>query len=172
MLEPSALENGVQSTTRYRKHGANKKAGRNDAVATQRQRSGARGGRAAKKAIRARRSNRYDAYQRDLTVEEGTHDPYQPSNIYQEMQPALDTDMYDLSAVPYFLDTPSSTKHSSIADSHPYGFEDITGITSVLDNKPLFYDSNDKLDMDHAMSGYSLCDSETHLLGCEFSSYT
>ncbi|MCJ1389025.1 hypothetical protein MMC18_001878 [Xylographa bjoerkii] len=171
VLEPSALENGVQSTTRYRKVGANKKTGRNDTVATQRQRSGARGGRAAKKAIRARRTNRYDAYQKDLSIEEGVQDLYQPRSIYQDMQPTLETDLYDLSVVPYFLDTPSTTKQSSIADTHPYGFEDITGVASGLEHKPLFYDSNDKLDMDQTMSGYSLCDSETHLLGCEFNSY-
>ncbi|MCJ1402061.1 hypothetical protein MMC11_005280 [Xylographa trunciseda] len=171
VLEPSALEKGVQSTTRYRKVGANKKTGRNDPVVTQRQRSGARGGRAAKKTLRARRTNRYDAYQRDLTMEESIQDLYQSSSIYQDMQPTLDSDLCDLNAVPYFLDTPSTTKESSIADTHPYGFEDITGVTSSLDHKSLFYDSNEKLDMDEAMSGYSLCNSETHLLGCEFNSY-
>ncbi|MCJ1383460.1 hypothetical protein MMC17_006574 [Xylographa soralifera] len=171
VLEPSALENGVQSTTRYRKVGANKKTGRNDTVAAQRQRSGARGGRAAKKSSRARRTNRYDAYQRDLTVEESVQDLYQPSGIYQDMQSTLERDIYGLSVVPYFLDTPSTTKQSSIADTHPYGFEDITGVAGGLDHKPLFYDSNNKLDVDVAMSGYSLCDSETHLLECEFDSY-
>ncbi|MCJ1286811.1 hypothetical protein MMC26_006157 [Xylographa opegraphella] len=171
VLEPSALEKGVQSTTRYRKVGANKKTGRNDTVAAQRQRSGARGGRATKKSIRARRTTRYDAYQRDHTAERSAQDMYQTGGIYQDMQSTLETDMYDLSVVPYFLDTPSTTKQSSIADTHPYGFEDITGVASGLDHKPLFYDNTDKLDMDVAMSGYSLCDSETHLLDCEFDSY-
>jgi len=172
VLEPSALEHGVQSTTRYRKVGANKKTGRNDLVVTQRQRSGARGGRAAKKTIRARRTNRYDAYQKHLTIEESIQDLYQSSSIYQDMQPALEANLYDLGDVPYFLDTPSTTKQSSIADTHPYGFEDITGVASGLDHKLLFYDCNDKLDMDQATSEFSLCNSETHSQGCVFNSYT
>ncbi|KAI9728289.1 MAG: hypothetical protein M1834_007691 [Cirrosporium novae-zelandiae] len=58
-LTQRAVEEGVKSTTRYRKNCANKNARRSDNPAPQRQRSGARGGKAAKKA-NLRRSGRVE----------------------------------------------------------------------------------------------------------------
>ncbi|PGH17963.1 hypothetical protein AJ79_00862 [Helicocarpus griseus UAMH5409] len=55
VLTKDALEHGVQSTTRYRKPGAHKKSPKSKHPAPQRQRSGAKGGRAAKKAAKMRR---------------------------------------------------------------------------------------------------------------------
>ncbi|KAI9781539.1 MAG: hypothetical protein M1816_002254 [Peltula sp. TS41687] len=50
VLEPSAITEGVKSTTRYRKPGAIKKAGRSDGPVLQRQVSGRKGGQASKRA--------------------------------------------------------------------------------------------------------------------------
>ncbi|EHY56875.1 hypothetical protein ABEF95_012058 [Exophiala dermatitidis] len=55
MLTEDAIAHGVQSTTRYRKTGGARKVTSNRAPAIQRQRSGARGGRAARWAARQRR---------------------------------------------------------------------------------------------------------------------
>lgn len=55
VLTQKAIEKGVQSTTRYRKQGTTRKAGRSENPAPQRQRSGAKGGKAAKKAAKLRR---------------------------------------------------------------------------------------------------------------------
>ncbi|KAL2013048.1 hypothetical protein VTN00DRAFT_573 [Thermoascus crustaceus] len=56
-LTEEAIKNGVQSTTRYRKQGNHKKSVKSENPAPQRQRSGAKGGRAAKIAARFRRAN-------------------------------------------------------------------------------------------------------------------
>lgn len=56
VLTEHAIKNGVQSTTRYRKNGNSKKSTSNRTPAIQRQRSGAKGGRAARRAARAKRN--------------------------------------------------------------------------------------------------------------------
>ncbi|WEW58911.1 hypothetical protein PRK78_004379 [Emydomyces testavorans] len=56
VLTERAVKHGVQSTTRYRKPGIHKKATKSEHPAPQRQRSGAKGGRAAKKAAKFRRA--------------------------------------------------------------------------------------------------------------------
>jgi hypothetical protein len=55
ILTEDAIRHGVQSTTRYRKHGSNKKTNRTRIPAPLRQRSGAKGGRAARRAAKLRR---------------------------------------------------------------------------------------------------------------------
>ena len=55
ILTEDAIRHGVQSTTRYRKHGSNKKTNRARIPAPLRQRSGAKGGRAARRAAKLRR---------------------------------------------------------------------------------------------------------------------
>lgn len=55
MLTECAIQSGVQSTTRYRKAGSSKKYAPSKIPAVQRQRSGARGGRAASRAARLRK---------------------------------------------------------------------------------------------------------------------
>lgn len=55
ILTADALKHGVQSTTRYRKSGPAKKGGGSKGPAIQRQRSGAKGGRAARRAAHLRR---------------------------------------------------------------------------------------------------------------------
>jgi len=55
VLTELAIKNGVQSTTRYRKTGSAKKTNLNRVPAVQRQRSGAKGGQAARRAAKLRR---------------------------------------------------------------------------------------------------------------------
>lgn len=55
VLTEHAIKHGVQSTTRYRKNGISKKISSNRTPAIQRQRSGAKGGRAARRSNRAKR---------------------------------------------------------------------------------------------------------------------
>lgn len=55
VLTEEAIKNGVQSTTRYRKQAGSKKSQKSEHPAPQRQRSGAKGGRAAKKSAKTRR---------------------------------------------------------------------------------------------------------------------
>lgn len=57
ILTEDAIKNGVQSTTRYRKIGGGKRGPGHRVPAIQRQRSGAKGGRAASRAARQRRQD-------------------------------------------------------------------------------------------------------------------
>lgn len=56
VLTEHAIKNGVQSTTRYRKNNSSKKGAINKVPALKRQRSGARGGRATRRAARSKRN--------------------------------------------------------------------------------------------------------------------
>lgn len=56
VLTEHAIKNGVQSTTRYRKNHSSKKGAANKVPALKRQRSGARGGRATRRAARSKRN--------------------------------------------------------------------------------------------------------------------
>lgn len=56
VLTEEAIKHGVQSTTRFRKNNSSKKSASNKVPALQRQRSGARGGRAAKRAAQLKRT--------------------------------------------------------------------------------------------------------------------
>ncbi|OJD13028.1 hypothetical protein AJ78_06462 [Emergomyces pasteurianus Ep9510] len=55
VLTKEALQNGVQSTTRYRRAGTHRKCPKSEHPAPQRQKSGAKGGKAAKKNAKTRR---------------------------------------------------------------------------------------------------------------------
>ena len=77
VLTEYAKQYGVQSTTRYRKNGTSKKASANRVPAVQRQRSGAKGGRAARRAARLKRQE--EGHRRNFTTQpeaEG-QSPYQ-----------------------------------------------------------------------------------------------
>ena len=158
----------MESTTRYRKLGPNKKVHRLEPAAAQRQRSGAKGGRATKKSARLRRTGRYE----EARQERHTEEPVQESNpadyLYKDNQLTLDTDMYDLSSVPYFLHTPSSTVQSSIAETSPYSFGDMTNYGGGMGGESLF-NPYEETGFDQTASNHSFCDSEHHrTTGCEF----
>src|SRR5436190_24148529 len=65
VLTENAIKGGVQSTTRYRKTGSGKKSHNSGTPAPLRQRSGARGGRAARRAAKLRR-NEQDQFSEGL----------------------------------------------------------------------------------------------------------
>ncbi|KAK5552353.1 hypothetical protein LTR46_009683 [Exophiala xenobiotica] len=80
VLTEDAVKNGVQSTTRYRKTGGGKRMGQR-APAIQRQRSGAKGGRAASRAARQRRQENPFVTSTPLTASPAT--PYSDISDYQ-----------------------------------------------------------------------------------------
>jgi len=72
VLTEHATKHGVQSTTRYRKTGTSKKAVSNRIPAIQRQRSGAKGGRAARRAARLKRQGESQRRARTVPLESET----------------------------------------------------------------------------------------------------
>ncbi|PGH09259.1 hypothetical protein GX51_00701 [Blastomyces parvus] len=111
VLTKEALQNGVQSTTRYRKLGTHKKSSKSEHPAPQRQRSGAKGGRAAKKNAKMRRvkqephveqpANRGVAccnYQpRDDNI--AIHNLHYPPQVYSDHSNGFTSDSFGLQSV-------------------------------------------------------------------------
>ena len=131
----------MKSTTRYRKFNSSRKIGKADQPAPQRQRSGAKGGKAAKKAAKTRRSARFSAPSKLRYVE--TPRLVSPTVSVSTLETTgymvADSEMAPSNNMPYYLPTPTLSARSSALDSKAYGYEDITGCSSHLCDDPLFY---------------------------------
>ncbi|KAI9828531.1 MAG: hypothetical protein M1819_006588 [Sarea resinae] len=153
VLEPSAVLNGVKSTTRFRKSVPFKKTARIDSPAPQRQRSGAKGGRAARKAARSRRAGRVeDSDEMELidraaggmaivprsSIENHSHGPPLTPGINSHItrQPSYGLDSHS----PY--SRPKPVKR----ESYSFGFEDIVGCIPNVPGEPFFCDDSDILE--------------------------
>jgi len=148
VLEPSAVNEGVKSTTRYRKSAPNKKIGKSENPAPQRQRSGAKGGKAARKAAKLRRSARLEDPEqyRLMAGNLGHLKPVTRSVATCQGLPATDADLYQTGNAPYQLHVPCTVRQPSIADSDPLSFGDITGCVTAYPHEPLFYDDSERGD--------------------------
>ncbi|KAG5289720.1 forkhead domain-containing protein [Histoplasma ohiense] len=135
VLTKEALQNGVQSTTRYRKVGSHKKLSKLEHPAPQRQRSGAKGGKAAKKTSKMRRVK-----QDPHAVETANR-----SAAFYNYQPRDDNTM-----IPNFHYRPQLfSGHSGGFTLDNYGLENVIGTHPVSDlhdssvlSDPLFSESN------------------------------
>ena len=159
VLEPTAVEEGVKSTTRYRKCNSNRKTGKGDQPAPQRQRSGAKGGKAAKKAAKTRRSARFGAHTKLRYVQTASVvSPAISISATENPNRMIPEAGFEHSHhMPYYLSTPTSSSNSSAVDPKSYGYEDITGCSHVRDD-PLFYEDPDR-GTDSMLSYPSFCDS-------------
>ena len=158
MLEPSAIANGVESTTRYRRTVPGKKSCKNEPAATQRQRSGAKGGKATRHA-KLRKASKNPKHYPKIFEED------KPAFSEFEYDPAMDMSLYDLSSshIPYYLHTLSSTGSSSNSDTSPYSYADITGCVDAMEGEPLFY-SDFENRTDPTLPSSSLCEPSENLL--------
>lgn len=135
----------MKSTTRYRKFNSNRKIGKAEHPAPQRQRSGAKGGKAAKKAAKIRRSARFCEpsslryFETSSVVSPAVSVPTMENGV----QIVPDSGLAHSNNVPYYLSTPTSSAGSSVLDSKPYGYEDITGCSPHLCGDPVFYEDHD-----------------------------
>ena len=137
VLEPSALVDGVKSTTRYRKAGSNKKSGKGRHPAPERQRSGAKGGKAARKVARLRRSARCEGSRprgrEDMPLQ---HVELPALNITS--QPPTPSSMWTPGGVETFFSAASRSSTPLPTQQTIYDFGDIDGVTSIVPNGPLF----------------------------------
>lgn len=165
VLEPSALEEGVKSTTRYRRNVPNKKIGKSEHPAPQRQRSGAKGGKAAKKAAKLRRSARFDE-PKGVHCDERAGMDTKPTlkTRHSGLSPA-NTVPYHSSGWPYSMPISSTTTQPLDLYDTSYGYGQIVGCADGLLNEPLFYDAFDQSDL-ATVPGHSFCDSVD---SCDFS---
>ena len=152
---------GVKSTTRYRKHNSIKKVGKVEVPAPQRQRSGAKGGKAARKAAKMRRAMRMDE-PRTFRCPDGPRADASPGSTAECQNQAY------FASEPYYLHTSNPPAESVISAESPYGYSSITGCASGSPEDPLFYESLEKCD-DSMLSCDSFCDSEDNFLDCGLS---
>ena len=135
----------MKSTTRYRKSAPNKKIGKSENPAPQRQRSGAKGGKAARKAAKLRRSARLEDPEQYRLIggNLGHLKPVTRSAATSQRLPSTDTSMYQTGNAPYHLHVPVTVRQPSLGDSDSLSFGDITGCATAYSHEPLFYDDSE-----------------------------
>ncbi|KAL8941930.1 MAG: hypothetical protein Q9216_001958 [Gyalolechia sp. 2 TL-2023] len=138
VLEPSALIEGVKSTTRYRKPGSNKKNGKGRHPAPERQRSGAKGGKAARKAAKLRRSVRVEG-----GGPWGQEDIPRPSievpTLYTGAnQPVTPSSMWTPDSLESYLSSTSRPLRPLTTGQALYDYGSIEGVSSMVPHGPLF----------------------------------
>ena len=159
VLADFALEEGVKSTTRYRKHNL-KKPPKTEHPAPQRQASGARGGKAARKSA-SNKLNVADGPKRvsrigrapssySKSVSTADVSPYPALGRYNgavyHPRPAYETD-----AIPNYMHTPSTTPRS-VPEPRLFQYSDIVSCTDLSDI-PLFCD--DSVDFHEITTAFS-----------------
>lgn len=149
VLEPSAVDNGVKSTTRFRKSVPSKKTTRLDSPAPQRQRSGAKGGRAARKAAKSRRSARFEVPEDIEFIDRAAGGmTIVPRSSIQKHCPPFTPDILPQVPVrsPYQLDTPYSRPKPIKREGYAFGFEDIVGCIPNVPGEPFFCDDSEMIE--------------------------
>ena len=157
VLEQSALEEGVKSTTRYRKHNFNKKICKQESPAPQRQRSGAKGGKAARKTAKVRRFTRSDE-PKTVRCRGALLSNEYPGAVKEEQTSRTPNENFGTSGgMPYYLprsnalqtptssyapsvNRPNSPTSPMISNTTPYEFTSITACGSAAPEDPLFYE--------------------------------
>ena len=180
VLEESALQEGVKSTTRYRKHNSNKKGLRSHHPAPQRQLSGAKGGKAAKKfaananrtaASKLRRSAR-SAQQSPMFREDTQGAPLQLPAIDEYEQSPYHHQHglpFPSNHSPYYYHTPTSTSLSLVSEPRVFNYTNIIGCTPEVEG-PLFYDDPNALNHSDGpmLSSHAFTNIEDTLLDCRY----
>lgn len=143
VLDAAAVGKGIESTTRYRQKTIGKKSDNPDLVNAKRQRSGRKGGRAARKSAKLRRSAQMDdhdlryAYFLPSRVSQYCHSS--PARDSPSISPKLD--YYNQGSLPYYLDPPSS--ESPHPEHSPYLYPDTVVHTGLPADPSLLINSFD-----------------------------
>ena len=138
--------------------------GKPEAPAPLRQRSGAKGGKAARKSAKMRRSTRMNEPRVLQYLDEHFSEANCASTIENPLQRAADTTFFSSDTMPYYLPTSNPPADLLVSDN-PYGYSSITGCAPASPIDPLFYESLEKCS-DSMLSCDSFCDSEDSLLNC------
>lgn len=145
VLEESALVEGVKSTTRYRKHNPNKKVGKSETPAPQRQRSGAKGGKAARKAAKMRRSSRMDE-PNPFRLEEDTPEAFNSTSIIDSHTRRIVDTSFSSDSMPYYLQTSTPPVEPLLPVDHQYSYLGMATYASTSPNEGLLYETLENCD--------------------------
>ncbi|KAL9613135.1 MAG: hypothetical protein Q9167_002300 [Letrouitia subvulpina] len=140
VLEASALGEGVKSTTRYRKSPSNRRLGRNEYPTPKRQRSGAKGGKAAKKTEKVRRSTHLEVPSLSPFSEDIPMESIESSVTEMGGLPLTPTSVWAPDELHYYFGSSSPSIQPTIMDRKVYSYNDIVGVTPEIPPGPLFPD--------------------------------
>ena len=127
VLEPSAIGAGIESTTRYRQKTVSRRSDTLDRADPKRQRSGRKGGRAAKKSAKLRRSAllQHDArYQPDTKSEPNLNTSALPDDPLR--QASSHQNWNGTQGLPYYLTPPLSSIQPSFPENGIYDYGALT----------------------------------------------
>ncbi|KAL8797033.1 MAG: hypothetical protein Q9195_000804 [Heterodermia aff. obscurata] len=175
VLADSALQEGVKSTTRYRKQNSNKKGLKTDHPAPQRQLSGAKGGKAAKKS--AANANKVAASKLKRTMRSGKV----PSSVLGDSRGASQLPTieefsgtgpqhelpYRPDNSPYYHHTPALSPLPSSSEPRAFAYGQIVGCAPDMEG-PLFYEEPMDSPDGPMLSNQSFAEMGDHLLGYDF----
>lgn len=139
VLEPSAVITGIESTTRYRQKTVSKRSENFDQADPKRQRSGRRGGRAARKSAKLRRSA--------LLQHDTRYAPCPKSELSMSLN-ALPNESLQQNfthqnwnsthALPYYLTPPLSSSQPSFPENGIYDYRGMTETPGTQPNGVVF----------------------------------
>lgn len=145
VLEESALVEGVKSTTRYRKHNPYKKGGKGETPAPQRQRSGAKGGKAARKSAKKRRSSRMDE-PNPFRFEEDTPAVFNSTSVIESHTRRIVDTSFSSDSMPYYLQTSTPPVEPLLPEDHHYSYLSMATYASTSPDKGLLYEALESCD--------------------------
>lgn len=145
VLEESALVEGVRSTTRYRKHNPNRKGGKGETPAPQRQRSGAKGGKAARKSARMRRSSRMDELN-PFRLEEVTPTVFNSTSMFESHTRTIVDTSFSSDSMPYYLQTLTPPVEPLLPEDHHYSYPSMATYASTSPDGGLLYETLENCD--------------------------
>ena len=140
VLEESALVEGVKSTTRYRKHNPNRKGGRGETPAPLRQRSGAKGGKAARKSAKMRRSSRMGGPNTFRLGEDPPAGFNSTSMIESHARRIVDMS-FSSDSMPYYLQIPTPPVEQLLPEDHHYSYPSMATYASTSPDGGLLYET-------------------------------
>ena len=112
VLEPSAVGRGIESTTRYRQKTVGRRPYLSEITDPKRQKSGRKGGRAARLSARLRRSAKLEGRRPAYTTLPESDYSSSPSTIVDSPRTLIDSppspgmSPYDMGGLPYYVNTP------------------------------------------------------------------
>ncbi len=152
VLESSAVGVGIESTTRFRQKTVSKRSENVDQADPKRQRSGRKGGRAARKTAKLRRSA--------LHEHDARYPPYPKSELSMTLNALPDEPLRQASphqnwtgsnGLPYYLTPPLSSTQPSFPDSGVYDYRSMTENPETQQNG-VGFDRQDQLLFGHSFA--------------------
>lgn len=137
VLEESALTEGVKSTTRYRKYNPNKRVGKGQTPTSQRQRSGAKGVKAARKSNKTRTSSRMDE-PRPFRLEEDTPAIFNSSSMMEIHARGMFDTPFSSDSMPYYVKTLTPPVEPLLPEDHHFNYQSIATYASTSPEEDLF----------------------------------